>query len=84
MAPGRPAMTRRSTASGEDKEPFIQPLSLDASEMLFRSLCPSRKIDSRLHDLLRAVDCIYRPHGVIWAGIVSDPDGNPNKLKLSP
>jgi len=36
----------------------IQPLSLDASEMLFRSLCSSRTIDSRLHDLLRAVDCI--------------------------
>ena len=39
----------------------IQPLSLGASEMLFRSRCPSKKIDNRLHDLLRAVDCIPLP-----------------------
>ena len=39
----------------------IQPLSLDASRMLFTSLSPSKSIDSRLDDLLHAVDYIPLP-----------------------
>ncbi|KXN84235.1 hypothetical protein AN958_12888, partial [Leucoagaricus sp. SymC.cos] len=39
----------------------IQPLSLDASRMLFTSLSLNKYIDSRLDDLLRAVDCIPLP-----------------------
>ncbi|PPQ84502.1 hypothetical protein CVT25_007672 [Psilocybe cyanescens] len=39
----------------------IQPLSLHASRMLFTSLSPPTSIDSRLDDLLRAVDCIPLP-----------------------
>ena len=39
----------------------IQPLSLDASRMLFTNLSPSKSIDSRLDDLLHAVDYIPLP-----------------------
>ena len=39
----------------------IQPLSLDASRMLFTSLSPSKSIDSRLDDILHAVDYIPLP-----------------------
>ncbi|EDR11212.1 uncharacterized protein LACBIDRAFT_315761 [Laccaria bicolor S238N-H82] len=39
----------------------IQPLSLNASRMLFTSLSPSKSIDSRLDALLRAVNYIPLP-----------------------
>jgi len=39
----------------------IQPLSVDASRMLFTSLSPSKSIDSRLGDLLHEVDYIPLP-----------------------
>ncbi|KAH9480795.1 hypothetical protein JR316_0007395 [Psilocybe cubensis] len=39
----------------------IEPLTLEASKQLFTSLAPSRSIDDRLEDLLRAVDCIPLP-----------------------
>lgn len=39
----------------------IQPLSLSASKKLFTSLSPPRSIDTRLDDLLRAVDCVPLP-----------------------